>query len=570
MPCFLCQCASASLSVTELPPHGGECASSRRARRGWRLALSQGRCATPPGERVDGDAHGMPSVTRRAVLLLVIALLTCSHVPASWGQPLVQVALVFSFTGAYQNFTLPADVTSVNVSMWGAGGAGHATESGRGGGGAFVSGVLQTTPSETLRVVVGRGGVAYSTSACSPSAALRFDLQCGRPSNVTPHDAWGGGGGCTGGGRTAVQRWNGTNWDDVATAGGGGGAGGFSASGGAATWSGTAWRGNNGARATTFASTACSGGNAGGGGGQTNGGGDSAISLGSGYEPSGTTIQVCSTGWLAYWRIRGTARAGGDVSLGGGGGGWFGGAGGLCNGGGGGSSFTGGFVVGTAWGADASTFNAGGATHPRYASGIGVGGTTGNLVSGGHGRCVIIYNTTGTAASTSVTASVTASPSVSRSITASESVYPSESASASGSTSVSPSVSGSTSVSPSMSRTCSETASASRTASVTASSSLTPSLTPSVSPSPAPGAQLLAAAVQLTESDCSSVELCASGIVTLVVTGTRLSAVCEAGVVNTSWTRAPVLSMTSCSANALAVRMNAFGEPSIFSGMLPT
>ena len=62
---------------------------------------------------------------------------------------------IFSYTGVDQTYTVPADTTSVTVTMWGAGGG---AESHVGGPGAFVSGTLSVTPGETLRIVVGQGG----------------------------------------------------------------------------------------------------------------------------------------------------------------------------------------------------------------------------------------------------------------------------------------------------------------------------------------------------------------------------------------------------------------------------
>lgn len=90
----------------------------------------------------------------------------------------------FSYTGANQSFTVPTGVTSVQVSLWGAGGAGG-YNGGGGGAGCFVQGVLTVSAGQTYTLVVGQGGVMNSSSA-------------------TYGGGGGSGGGSSGGGRSAI------------------------------------------------------------------------------------------------------------------------------------------------------------------------------------------------------------------------------------------------------------------------------------------------------------------------------------------------------------------------------
>jgi hypothetical protein len=112
----------------------------------------------------------------------------------------------FSYTGTIQDYVVPAWVSQVRVSMWGAGGGGRSVL--KGGAGAFMRGVLPVTPGETLGILVGQGG--------------RFAF---RGSGKTFGGGGTGGGtgqlnlNAQGGGRSAIRR--GTS--DIATVGAGGG-----------------------------------------------------------------------------------------------------------------------------------------------------------------------------------------------------------------------------------------------------------------------------------------------------------------------------------------------------------
>jgi hypothetical protein len=77
---------------------------------------------------------------------------------ASLALPAVADTLRFEYTGLLQEWTVPADVTSLTLSLWGAGGGGYNPVS-PGAAGAYVTGDLAVTPGSVLTFAVGRGGV---------------------------------------------------------------------------------------------------------------------------------------------------------------------------------------------------------------------------------------------------------------------------------------------------------------------------------------------------------------------------------------------------------------------------
>lgn len=123
----------------------------------------------------------------------------------------------FSVACTFAYFTVPASVTQLTVSLWGAGG-GSANQPVLGGGaGGYVDGTLLVTPSETLRITVGSHGYAFITPSPSDACGL------GGPVGQTP-GCWNGNGGkASGGGMSAIARLTGGVWTYVAIAGGGGG-----------------------------------------------------------------------------------------------------------------------------------------------------------------------------------------------------------------------------------------------------------------------------------------------------------------------------------------------------------
>jgi hypothetical protein len=257
----------------------------------------------------------------------------------------------FTYTGSNQTFTVPCGVYSMNVQLWGAGGA--CGYWGHGGGGGYASGTVAVTPGQTLTLIVGQGGQN------NPPAPAYGGGGTGQNSSQ-----WSGGGG----GRSAIQFVAGT---DIITAGGGGGGGAY-------------W----------YSYT----GGGGGGGGTTGGDGvDGYYNFGgAGAGKGGTQAAGGAGGTGTANGAAGTAYTGGAggnayYAGGGGGGGWYGGGGGAGNssccapgnfgGGGGGSSYISNAAVTngmTLSGASNNQYNgtpcaSGGAAQPGYINGVGVG-----------------------------------------------------------------------------------------------------------------------------------------------------------------------------------------------------
>ena len=242
---------------------------------------------------------------------------------------------IFSHTGSNQSYTVPTGITSITVTMWGAGGGGFSTSL-AGGAGAFIQGNLSVTPGQILTIIVGGGSAS----------------------------TYGGGGGAgtqggRGGGRSSIKTSGG---DEIVIVGGGGGAG-PQHGGGQANYSptinsGAGFRGREGNPPYGGA-----------GGTQTAGG-----------ERGGDGV---TTG---YYGVSGSYLLGGDGGAvgysGGGGGGYYGGGGGgLTNfngcGGGGGSSYTTNplFTLTAGSNSPNSYYEAPGTSSPYYVSNVGAGGT---------------------------------------------------------------------------------------------------------------------------------------------------------------------------------------------------
>jgi uncharacterized repeat protein (TIGR01451 family)/LPXTG-motif cell wall-anchored protein len=291
----------------------------------------------------------------------------------------------FTFEGSDQVFTVPEGVTTIDVRMWGAGGAGDteafpAPRGLSGGPGGYTTGTVAVTPGQELTVTVGEGGVPASTAATYGGGGA------------------GGGGffpGSSGGGMSAL--WNGASGtvaNALLMAGGGGGIsvgtpieqdgiGGGAGGGEEGSWD--------------FSPTTS---------------GTQGTQTAGGTPPADTT--GCATPATAGGQFQGgtggtTAGApdGTDEGGGGGGGGLFGGGGGRCqddsaqtqNGAGGGGS---GFIAGdgvsgaaTEVGIDGDRVTIGqpapppGVDDEHYMDGAGVGAFVGN---GGNGDVVIQYN----------------------------------------------------------------------------------------------------------------------------------------------------------------------------------
>lgn len=104
---------------------------------------------------------------------VAVLLLTLFFATNSFGQ-----TQTYNTQGTY-TFTVPAGVTSITVSAWGAGGAGGGVvgnnDSPRGGGGgeagSFVRGTMTVSPGAVYTVVVGAGGSGSTASGTAGSAS---------------------------------------------------------------------------------------------------------------------------------------------------------------------------------------------------------------------------------------------------------------------------------------------------------------------------------------------------------------------------------------------------------------
>lgn len=205
----------------------------------------------------------------------------------------------FSYTGAFQTFVVPADVTVLTVDTYGAQGS-TGTSSVPGGLGGRVRSNISVTPGETLRVYVG-GQAGFN----------------GGGVNVN------GRGGGTGGGASDIRRTPYALADRLVVAGGGGGSG--------AAVGGAGGAGGIGGYPNGNAGSGGGGGNGGGGGTQTAGG---AGGTGANNSDPG----VLGSGGATYGFQNGSGGGGGGGGYYGGGGGGSGNSGAPGGGGGGGGS----------------------------------------------------------------------------------------------------------------------------------------------------------------------------------------------------------------------------------------
>lgn len=273
-----------------------------------------------------------------------------------------QVVLTYVGTSS-QQFIVPANVFSLQVTLWGAGGGSA------GGAGGYVTAMLAVTPNEDLTVIVGGGGrVSFGLAAVlggygGGGAGTGLFFTNGAP------PSYGG----SGGGATSITLAGATLLD--AAGGGGGGSGGFPGGGGG---------GLIGQGGVGFPG--------GGGGTQTAGGTNTGLGV-------NFPCNFCNGGF--GFGGAGNLNEGG----GGGGGGYYGGAGGgsgvgqapggTVGSGGGGSSYIGGpgvSIASTLPGSQGNFFNGSlpaNISDPNYQSGVGAGGAY--SVGGGNGLAVLSW-----------------------------------------------------------------------------------------------------------------------------------------------------------------------------------
>jgi len=214
----------------------------------------------------------------------------------------------FNFTGAVQSFTVPANVTELNVDLRGAAGGASEASINQGGLGGRVQAKLAVTPGTVLNIYIGGVGTQ------------------GGASWTWYNGGWNGGGngwrGGGGGGASDIRIGGTALTNRVLVAGGGGGAG--------RTGSNTNWdRGGAG------------GGTSGGAGFYQNANTNLCyIGTGGSATGAGQTAPNCWGGSASSGIGANAAGSSCNFGAGGGGGGFWGGGGGYCGGaGGGGSSF---------------------------------------------------------------------------------------------------------------------------------------------------------------------------------------------------------------------------------------
>ncbi|WP_298346672.1 choice-of-anchor D domain-containing protein [uncultured Algibacter sp.] len=177
------------------------------------------------------------------------------------------------------SFVVPAGVTSVNVSAWGAGGGGGDEASndgaGGGGGGGFRGGVIAVTPGDNITITIGNGG-AGATSNGNDGANGGNTIVAHTIGTITAN---GGDGGTTSlgsggfGGNGGGGSFTGTITSQIAFSGGDGGDGDGDEGGAGGGAGGDSGNGGNGADAAgNFAPPGGAGGTNNGNGGTGNGG----------------------------------------------------------------------------------------------------------------------------------------------------------------------------------------------------------------------------------------------------------------------------------------------------------
>jgi hypothetical protein len=254
--------------------------------------------------------------------------------------------VTFSFTGATENFIVPAGVTTIEIELAGAqGGSGNSS----GGLGGYVKGTLSVTGGSTIYVNVGgqngwNGGGAAGTGGSATNLSFvgggASDIRIGGTA-LTDRKAVGGGGGGAGRKDCSTQAGGGGGYP-----GGLGGKGSGSKTGGDGTLTaGGSVSGN--ANSTGNCDFSPSGG---GGGGQNGGGASGSYGVAAGGTSGNCgAVNAEQAGAITGFSggCFGTGGNGGSNSNsggGGGGGGWYGGGAGGANwasGGGGGSSYLG-------------------------------------------------------------------------------------------------------------------------------------------------------------------------------------------------------------------------------------
>jgi hypothetical protein len=243
----------------------------------------------------------------------------------------------FTYTGGKQSFKVPAAVTHLTITAYGAngawGGAGYSQYASSGGSGATVTATIPVTPGERLAVFVGGNG---GHDGFNGGGALRSHSRCDCNSQ--------------GGGASDVRQGGDLLADRVVVAGGGGGGasngsyGSYSTDGGSGGYGGREGGGGSNGSNELYGSGGAGGTRSAGGKGGVGG----AVYGGSSCNGSDGALGVGGAGGAGYGSGCGGAGGGGGGGYYGGGGGGAGGSDltssgsgprGAGGGGGGGSSF---------------------------------------------------------------------------------------------------------------------------------------------------------------------------------------------------------------------------------------
>ena len=237
------------------------------------------------------------------VALLVLAGAVVGPLSAAASGP-TTVTSAFSYTGSTATFTVPAGITSLNVTVVGAeGGRGGPDSAGyppTGGYQGVVSGAISVTPGQVLTVAVGHGGTSGSGGAGSSTPANWYNGAAAGGTNPLGYNGGNGGvagpqgsSGYGGGAGAASVLSIGTATVVAGGAGGTGGSGQYAPTLGRLPYStftartdATSIVGQNGITVAAVCNNApapgCDGGGSGGGGGGAQGGAQGAVEFGSG------------------------------------------------------------------------------------------------------------------------------------------------------------------------------------------------------------------------------------------------------------------------------------------------
>ncbi len=360
----------------------------------------------------DGFARNACCQSAHLLLRLTFALLCFGALPNLAHAAAVACApqtgytncLRYTYSGASQAFVVPAGVTQIKTTLWGAGGGGSMPASGNSAGGAaggFAEGVATVTPSSSLTITSGQAGIATGTTRTYGQGGA------GGPGRNRDPLANPQSNGSSGGGMSGV--WSGAEFvvgNALIVAGGGGGSAFWTDQPAASRPVAGAGGGLNGVNGTSSFS---------GLGGTQVAGGAAGLPVASCSPAAGSSAGLQLRGGDGCWP---TVAGGIPFQYeggGGGGGGWFGGGGGVAQNsnnpvaptsgyagpGGGGSGYLSALVAGGVLTAGAAPTYTVGSTalppqtaHVLYIAGIGRGGaaeTTQNAVAG-NGEVIIQWS----------------------------------------------------------------------------------------------------------------------------------------------------------------------------------